>query len=130
MNQQFDKQVAQVELLNKEIQHRVKNNLHILFSLLRMQERRTDHPEVLAQLRAARLRVESIAALHQLLLRQPGALPLGEFLHTLVNTAVVCLTTDRPVITHLHTEAVGLPPEGYFPLSLILNEWITNSSLG
>lgn len=127
VNAQLDEQVAQVELLNKEIQHRVKNNLHILFSLLRMQERRTEHPEVLEQLQAARLRVESIAALHNQLMRQPDALPLAEFLRTLVSTVVACLANDRQVVTHLQTDAVPLPPDSYFPLSLILNEWVTNS---
>ena len=127
VNQQLDGKVAQVELLNKEIQHRVKNNLHILFSLLRMQERRTDNPEVLDQLRAARLRVEAIAALHNQLMRQPGELPLAEFLRTLVTTAVACLANDRQVITHLHTDPVALVPDSYFPVSLILNEWVTNS---
>ena len=127
VNQQLDEKVAQVELLNKEIQHRVKNNLHILFSLLRMQERRTSNPEVLEQLQAARLRVESIAALHNQLMRRPDALPLAEFLRTLVSSVVACLANDRQVITHLQTNFLSLPPDSYFPLSLILNEWVTNS---
>ncbi len=41
LNEQLDKQVGQVELLNKEIQHRVKNNLHMIYSLLQMQERKS-----------------------------------------------------------------------------------------
>ena len=127
VNQQLDEKVAQVELLNKEIQHRVKNNLHILFSLLRMQERRTDNPEVLEQLQAARLRVESIATLHNQLMRQPGELPLAEFLRSLVSNVVACLANDRQVMTHLQTDSVNLLPDSYFPLSLILNEWVTNS---
>ena len=127
VNERLDEQVAQVELLNKEIQHRVKNNLHILFSLLRMQERRTEHPEVLAQLQAARLRVESIALLHNQLMRQPDAPPLADFLRTLVSAVVACLANDRQVVTHLQTDALALSSDNYFPLSLILNEWVTNS---
>ncbi|RTQ53411.1 hypothetical protein EJV47_01330 [Hymenobacter gummosus] len=127
VNGRLDEQVAQVELLNKEIQHRVKNNLHILFSLLRMQERRTDSAEVVEQLQAARLRVESMAALHQQLMRQPGELPLAEFLRTLVSAVVACLANDRQVVTHLQTDPIDLPPDSYFPLSLMLNEWVTNS---
>ena len=38
-----------------------------------------------------------------------------------------CLATDRPVVTHLATAAVHLPASSYFALSLILNEWVTNS---
>ncbi|WP_152559986.1 sensor histidine kinase [Hymenobacter sp. IS2118] len=127
VNRQLDDKVAQVELLNKEIQHRVKNNLHILYSLLRMQERRTTNAEVLAQLQAARLRVESIAALHNQLLRSSAGLNLGQHLRTLISAVAACLANDRQVVTHLQTDALQLPPDSYFPLALILNEWVTNS---
>jgi len=127
VNEQLDDKVAQVELLNKEIQHRVKNNLHILFSLLRMQERRATSPDVLAQLQAARLRVESIAALHNQLMRRPHDVSLADFLRTLTATVVACLANERQVITHLQTDALALAQDSYFPLSLILNELITNS---
>lgn len=127
VNRELDDKVAQVELLNKEIQHRVKNNLHMIFSLLQMQERRTDNEEVIEQLQAARLRVESIAALHNQLLSNPQGLDLGAYLKTLISTVVSCLANDKQVVTHLVTEELHLPTNNYFALSLILNEWVTNS---
>lgn len=126
-NRALDAQVAQVELLNKEIQHRVKNNLHMIFSLLHMQERRTDNEEVIENLQAARLRVESIAALQTQLLRNPDVPDLTAFLKQLISAVVGCLATDRQVVTHLATEAVHLPANSYVALSLILNEWVTNT---
>ena len=126
-NHALDGKVAQVELLNKEIQHRVKNNLHMVFSLLHMQERRSDNEEVIEQLQAARLRVESIAALQTQLLRNPAVPDLTAFLKQLISAVVGCLATDRPVVTHLATEAVDLPVNSYFALSLLLNEWVTNT---
>lgn len=127
-NQQLDQQVAQVELLNKEIQHRVKNNLHMVYSLLQMQERRTDNEEVIAHLQAARLRVESIAALHNQLLLSPADGPdLAAYLRTLISSVVSCLANDRQVVTHLQTVPLQLAPSAYLALSLILNEWVTNS---
>ena len=126
-NHALDEKVAQVELLNKEIQHRVKNNLHMVFSLLHMQERRTDNEEVIENLQAARLRVESIAALQTQLLRNPDVPDLTAFLKHLISSVVGCLATDRPVVTHLTTEAVDLSVNSYFALSLILNEWVTNT---
>ena len=126
-NHALDEKVAQVELLNKEIQHRVKNNLHMVFSLLHMQERRTDNEEVIENLQAARLRVESIAALQTQLLRNPDVPDLTAFLKHLISSVVGCLATDRPVVTHLATEAVELSVNSYFALSLILNECVTNS---
>lgn len=120
--------MAQVALLNKEIQHRVKNNLHMVYSLLQMQERRTDNDEVITHLQAARLRVESIASLHNQLLTTPDDGPdLTAYLKGLISSVVGCLANDRQVITHLQTMSLRLPPNSYLPLSLILNEWVTNS---
>ena len=127
-NQHLDEQAAEVGLLNKEIQHRVKNNLHMVFSLLHLQERRTDNEEVIEQLQAARLRVESIAALHNQLLNGAGTeVNLADFLKGLISSVVACLANDRQVVTHLQTEGLRLPVGGYLPLSLILNEWVTNT---
>lgn len=127
-NAQLDQQVAQVELLNKELQHRVKNNLHMVYSLLQMQERRTDNEEVIEHLQAARLRVESIAALHNQLLLSPAEGPdLAVYLKGLISSVVSCLANDRRVITHLQSSPLRLPPSAYLALSLILNEWVTNS---
>ena len=127
LNQQLDEQVAQVALLNKEIQHRVKNNLHMVFSLLQMQERRTANPEVVAQLQAARLRVEGIAALHNQLADPATGLDLGAYLKTIVSAAVGCLATDQQVVTHLVVQALHLPPNRSLALALVVNEWVTNS---
>jgi two-component sensor histidine kinase len=126
-NAALDAQVAQVELLNKEIQHRVKNNLHMIFSLLHMQERQTDNEEVIENLQAARLRVESIAALQNQLLRNPDVPDLTAFLKHLISAVVSCLANDRQVVTHLVTDDLHLSVNSYFALSLILNEWVTNS---
>lgn len=126
-NAELDQQVAQVELLNKEIQHRVKNNLHMVYSLLQMQERRTDNAQVIEHLQTARLRVESIAALHNQLLSNPGAPDLAAYLRGLISSVVGCLATDRQVVTHLQTADLPLPAGSHLALSLILNEWVTNS---
>ncbi len=126
-NATLDEKVAQVELLNKEIQHRVKNNLHMIFSLLQMQERQTESEEVIEHLQTARLRVESIAALHNQLLRTPDGLDLGPYLRGLISGVVTCLANDKQVVTHLQTDVLHLPERAYLPLSLILNEWVTNS---
>jgi len=126
-NQALDEKVSQVELLNKEIQHRIKNNLHMVFSLLQMQERRTTSEEAAEHLQAARLRVESIAALHNQLLRSPAGLNLGAYLRSLISNVVTCLANDKQIVTHLQTDVLHLPERVYLPLSLILNEWVTNS---
>lgn len=125
LNEQLDEQVVQVQLLNKEIQHRVKNNLSMIYSLLRMQERNTDHPETLIQLQQARLRVESIATLHSQLVGDEGPVDLHRYIKTMLDSVVGCY--DKAVTTNFAIAPVSLPPKCYLPLALILTEWVTNS---
>ncbi len=125
VNKQLDERIAQVHLLNKEIQHRVKNNLHMIYSLLQMQERKSRQPDVVAQLRQARLRVEAIAALNSQLSQEDAPLDLNRYIATMVETAVHCY--EKPVVTQLDVDLVALDTVQYLPLALILTEWITNS---
>jgi two-component sensor histidine kinase len=125
VNQQLDNQIAQVHLLNKEIQHRVKNNLHMIFSLLQMQERKSGQPEVVAQLRQARLRVEAISALNSQLSQENTPLDLNRYIASMVETVVHCY--EKPVVTQLDVDLIALDRVQYLPLALILTEWITNS---
>ncbi|MBO0948188.1 sensor histidine kinase [Fibrella forsythiae] len=124
-NRQLDDRIEQVHLLNKEIQHRVKNNLHMIYSLLQMQERKSRQPEVVAQLRQARLRVEAIAALNSQLSQEDAPLDLNRYIATMVETVVHCY--EKPVVTQLDVDLVALDRIQYLPLALILTEWITNS---
>ncbi len=127
LNGDLDTQVNKIEVLNKEIQHRVKNNLYTIYSLLHMQQDSTDNEEVIAHLEAARLRVESVAALHDYLLAGSEAVDFGGYIKTLINKIVSCYAERCSVVTHIKTEPVSLPINTCFALSLILNEWITNS---
>lgn len=127
VNKELDHKVDQVELLNKEIQHRIKNNLHMIYSLLQMQERKTEDEKTIEQLQTARLRVESIASLHNQLMYHQGNVDFSTFIKELVASVLACLTNDIKVVTHMNTTPVKLATNHYFALSLILNEWVTNS---
>lgn len=124
---QLDRKVQLVELLNKEIQHRVKNNLYMIYSLLQMQERKTDDPGIVDALQITRLRVESIAALHDQLAQNQESLDFTRFAQGLVTSVVSCLSDDKLVRTDITGGMVPIPMKSCFALSLILNEWITNS---
>jgi two-component sensor histidine kinase len=119
---------AQLDVKVKEIQHRVKNNLHLIFSLLNMQERRSDNPDTIENLQKARLRIESIAGLHdQLNQNNDQYVDFDLYIHKLIQTIINCIETDHKIITNTNIGAINVPNHFYVPIGLILNEWITNS---
>jgi len=127
VNDKLDAKVQQVELLNKEIQHRVKNNLSMVYSLLYLQERRATNAEVIADLQTARLRVESIALLHGQLQEGPVSLDLTTFVRDMVSAVGNCFASGGQVKTELSIEPITLPANSLQAVSLILNEWVTNA---
>lgn len=126
-NKLLDEKVNQVEVLNKEIQHRVKNNLHMVFSLLQMQERKSTHEETIDTLQQAMLRIENIALLHNELVITNDNPDLSRHIKNLVSSAVKCLSSDKNIITHINVGASSIKRNHYLALSLILNEWVTNT---
>lgn len=127
VNTQLDRKVELVELLHKEMQHRVKNNLNLVYSLLQMQERQAREPATIEALQQARLRIESVARLQEQLGTQSEAVDLTEFCKELVSSVVACFSAEQPIVTHLDLIPSKLPPAHYLPLSLILTEWVINS---
>jgi two-component sensor histidine kinase len=117
----------QNELLNKEIHHRVKNNLQIILSLVYMQERNTETEEVKDNMQSIRLRIESISNLHQQLMEQTGAIDLNRYVQLLVTNVSNLLGDEKKIINHLQIQSLQVSQKISFPLGLIINEWITNS---
>jgi two-component sensor histidine kinase len=126
-NEQLQQKNLQNELLNKEIHHRVKNNLQMIMSLVNMQENNTHTNEVKENMQAISLRIESIANLHQQLMEQADEVDLKKYVQHLVNNLSNILGDGKKIITHLQIEPIKVSQKISFPLGLIINEWITNS---
>lgn len=127
INRQLYQKNLQNELLNKEIHHRVKNNLQMIMSLVYMQENNTNTEEVKENMQNIRLRIESIANLHQQLTEQTDVVDLRKYIQYLVSNAANLMADNKKVITHLDVEPIPVPQKISFPLGLIINEWVTNS---
>ncbi len=126
-NELSDKNV-QNDLLNKEMHHRVKNNMQMILSLVYMQERSTESEEAKDNLRDIRLRIENVAALHSRLTDHAAEkTDLKPFVTGLVNAVAGLVDNNKHILTHLDIEPIVLPLKCSFPLGQLLNEWITNS---
>ena len=127
INQQLQQKNQQNELLNKEIHHRVKNNLEMIMSLVYMQQRNTDTEEVKENMQNISLRIESIANLHHQLMEQADEVDLKKYIQNLVGNVTNILSDNKNVLTYLEVQPLIIPQKISFPLGLIINEWITNS---
>ena len=119
--------VQHKELLLKEVNHRVKNSLQIVSSVLQLQIPHTQSTEAADALRSAAARVLAVAAVHERLYTGEDAsvVRLDAFLSDLcdeIGRAYGCpddgITTD--------VQAVDVPTDMAIPLALIVNELVTN----
>ena len=85
----LERSVKEKELLLKEIHHRVKNNLQIVSSILRLQSGKTNDPALLAALSESQLRIRSMELIHQQLYQSNSLsqVNLGAYCQTLVAEA-------------------------------------------
>jgi PAS domain S-box-containing protein len=116
----------QIMLLN-ELNHRIKNNLQMLYSLLRTAGRETDSDEAKRVLSDASQRVSAIAAAQRVLYNpdSPSTFQADEFL------SAVCVSAQQSFEKNVKIEITPvrgkLQNDISLPLALILNELLTNA---
>ena len=119
---------AHQRMLLDELNHRVKNNLQMLFGLLGAAQRETSNKEAKQILSEAGQRVAAMAAAQQLLYtdKNPRAFMVGEFLHAVCESARQVFSKDVAITTE--ADPGHLCNEVSMPLALILNELLTNAA--
>lgn len=117
------------EILLQEIHHRVKNNLQIISSMLRLQARSSDDPDLKLMLKASENRVTSIALLHQLLYRNRDLTPidLHKYVQELCSSILKSFDAERRIAFHLDGAKVDVDLSTALPCGLLVNEIVTNS---
>lgn len=118
------------EILLKEIHHRVKNNLQVISSLLRLQSRYLEDPIALSMFRESEERVRSMALVHDKLYRSKSLsrIEFKSYVEELTNE--LCRTyalTDRELKTDIAINEFELSIEKAIPCGLILNELVSNA---
>ena len=120
--------VQEKEMLAREIDHRVKNSLAIVGSLLSMQRSTTKSDETRAALTEAVNRVIAVSRVHERLHKshQVGIIAFAEYLETLCRD--ISSSLGRPdVALEFVADLVELPAEQAMSLALIANELVTNA---
>jgi len=119
------KSLYEKELLLKEIHHRVKNNLQIIVSLLKLQSKYMYDERDLELFINSRSRVETMSMLHEKLYKTKDLsnIDLGGYLNDLANNIVKSISTSKDEITlEINNENAPIGIDTAIPCGLIINE--------
>jgi PAS domain S-box-containing protein len=113
----------QKTLLLHEVEHRVKNNLQLIASLLQFQSRRTDDPAVKEALRIVQERVSAVSTAHRRLFHvsDVGRFDIAHLLRDLVEDMVGRTRSDE-LQARFDLEPVEAPAANAAPLGLLISE--------
>lgn len=126
----INKQKEDKETLLKEVHHRVKNNLQVVYSLLNLQKRRVDTPEVKQTLEAVQNRIRSMAIVHQQLYSDDSLreIDAGNYIKNLVtHLQNIFSADDQEVEITYAIDRISLSLEKAIPIGLIINEAVSNA---
>jgi len=123
----IEKQKNEKSAMIKEIHHRVKNNLQIVNSLLRLQSNEITDKKALQMLEESQSRVLSMALLHENLYRTEEELNVTEHLYVLANDLLRTYSVGKNIELDLVVNVKKIGTRTMVPLGLIINEMITNS---
>ena len=117
------------EVLLQEIHHRVKNNLQLVLSLLRMQARKFEEPKIVEVLSDTENRVFSIALVHEKLYESPNlsTIRIGHYFKALTNHVVLAYHGAHPLVgARVQADDVTFSIDTAVPLGMIVTELVSN----
>lgn len=126
-SQQVEQALADNKVLFQEVHHRVKNNLQVVSSLLRLQSERLP-PELRPLLEETGARVRAIALVHEQIYRtaSPADVQLDRFMAQLVQQLSASMIGGTAnITTKLQPVIIGL--DRAVPVAILATEAITNA---
>jgi two-component sensor histidine kinase len=119
--------LAQKDALLHEVDHRVKNNLQLIASLILLQSRRTTDETSRQALKAVLERVTAVATVHRRLFQDdPLRFDVADFVRDLTGDLAVAAGRDDLEI-RLELDEVALPASSAAAFALVINELLGNA---
>jgi PAS domain S-box-containing protein len=122
--------VVEKEVLLKEIHHRVKNNLQVISSILRLQGKHSSSPEVRGMFQDSQARIQTMALIHEELYRSKNLASIDFAVHLQDLSTMLGRLFATPgcsIRMELAVESMILNLDTAVPLGLVANELITNA---
>jgi two-component sensor histidine kinase len=117
----LEKALANNQLLLQEVNHRIKNNLHIVSSMIHLEDIPGDRKTLLFN------RIEAIAAIHEQAYRsdQYAEIELSRYIATLLANLRGAFGADVKITEEL--QEIVVDRDKALPVGLLTNELVTNS---
>jgi two-component sensor histidine kinase len=125
--EQFESQIRDRDMLMRELQHRVKNNLQLITALIRLEARSAKEGETVALARLAS-RIDALTVLYRTLSSEdaPAEIDLGQYLSD-VATSVMQVSAADNIRIDIDTGYCPLSINVAMPAGLLVNEMLTNA---
>ena len=116
------------EVLIREVHHRVKNNLQLMYSFMSLQSNRSKDEFVKQEILESKERVRTLAMIHDKLslAENTEEVDVEEYIPDIIHH-LVKLAVKEEVKTIIKVESIILPVKKAVSLGLVVNEIITNS---
>lgn len=128
-NEVISKQNEEKEVMLKEIHHRVKNNLQVITSLLRLQSYEIEGEENTTKFNEAISRVKAMALIHEKMYQKDMLknFDLKSYIHSLSTDLLETYSLEKVVNIEVNSDMSEVGSRTIVPLALMFNELISNS---
>jgi len=131
MEEQIRLALREKEILLREIHHRVKNNMQIISTLLKLQSRNAEDEAVKALFRESQNRILSMAMIHEKLYQSEGIhrINLRSYIDDLTQEVLLSFGQDEAerVILRKDIDDLAFGMDAAIPCGLIIIELLSNS---
>ena len=123
-----EERLAQKDLLLKEVNHRIQNNLQLVASFLSLQRRETADPVLRAHLDEATRRMRAVGLVHRRLYHSDvvETVEMHRYLEELTRELVVSLGPEWEDMLDLDAQPADVPTDRAVAIGLVLTELVIN----
>ncbi len=116
------------EVLLKEIHHRVKNNLQVISSMLRLQSGRIAEPHALSAIEESQQRIQAMSLIHETLYQSPNLeqIDFADYVQRLTRQ-VLRAYLPHQVQLEVEVAPLALALDKAVPCGLIIHELVSNA---
>jgi PAS domain S-box-containing protein len=122
-------QKNRIEDIIKELHHRVKNNLQIITSILRLQSDKVDDKDMKEIFTDCQNRIYSMSLIHEKMYQSENLTKINakDYFPQLIHDIIGSMNIGKNILEKIKVDSVEMPTKMMVPLGLLVNEIVLNS---